>query len=159
MLPKLLTKLDDPYNEGDECEDLKLPFGVLCSEPLPLALVSPIVGRKMELLALARVMNGGGMIDDAGGCRCCPICEPRRAAYSGSRRDRQGDGKVNRADLFELTEECSESCDKAPAEAVERTDETGDAATVDCAVAGVIGVCCDTNLSVEGEACGFPTGS
>ena len=68
MLPKLLTKLEEPCSEADEVEDLKLPFGVLSSDPLPLlALVlspceAPVVGRKMELLVLPRAMNGGGMI-------------------------------------------------------------------------------------------------
>jgi len=66
---------------------------------------------------------------------------------------------VNRADLLDLFEECPESCDNAPsAEGVDRTDDAGEA-TVDCAVAGVIGVCSDTNLFVAGEAWGFLIGS
>jgi len=63
MLPKLLTKLVDPCSEGSECEDLKLPFGVLKSDPLPLLVLprrdpceEPVVGRKMELLMLLRAM-------------------------------------------------------------------------------------------------------
>lgn len=62
--------------------------------------------------------------------------------------------------MLDLTEECSDSCDKAPSvEGVDRTDDVGEAATVDWAVAGVIGVSRDTRLSVEGEARGFLSGS
>lgn len=162
MLPKLLTKLDEPCKEGaDEYDDLKLPFGVLKRDPLPLLVLPlspcevPVVGRKIELLVLPLAMKGGGIrMDDADwDCRCCPICGPSRAAYSGSIRDLDGDGKVNRADLLDLEEDCSES------EGVECTDDVGEAATVDCAVAGVIGGCIDTSFSVEGEPSGFFTGS
>ena len=70
MLPKLLTKLVVPDSEGVECADLKLPFGVLRRDPLPLLVFprspceAPVVGRKMELLMLfPRAMQGGGFID------------------------------------------------------------------------------------------------
>lgn len=70
MLPKLLTKLDEPCKDGDEYDDLKLPFGVLKTDPLPLLVLPrspcevPVVGRKIELLILPLAIDGGGIIDD-----------------------------------------------------------------------------------------------
>lgn len=70
MLPKLLTKLDEPCKEGDEYDDLKLPFGVLNKDPLPLLALPrspcdvPVVGRKIELLMFPLAMLGGGMTED-----------------------------------------------------------------------------------------------
>jgi hypothetical protein len=163
MLPKLLTKLDVPCKEGVEYDDLKLPFGVLNKDPLPLLALPrnpceqvPVVGRKIELLILPFAIFGGGIMEDA---LCCDVCGPRRAAYSGSIRDRDGDGNVNLADLLDFAEDGSESCDAISTEGVECTDDVGEAATVDCAVAGVIGVCLDTSLCVEGDACDFFIGS